>query len=231
MADPKTDCFNDLRHRILTLDLAPGAALDEAEQVDRYGISRTPMREIIQRLAGAGYVALAPNKGAKVASMDMTAMRMFFQTAPMIYASMARLAAENRSDEQLAALHEIQIAFRTANEAADPGEAAIQNHAFHHKIGEMSANPYLLPSLERMLIDHTRLSQTFYRPASANEAELVRTAVGQHDAMIGAFKARDAARAVELTLQHWDLSRDRLERFVRPDPLPLDPTEGLRNAV
>jgi len=51
--------------------------------------------------------------------------------------------------------------------------------------------------------------------------------------MIGAIEARDAGRAVDLTLQHWDLSRDRMEEFVRPDPLPVDVVkrEGHAHAV
>jgi DNA-binding GntR family transcriptional regulator len=73
-----------------------------------------------------------------------------------------------------------------------------------------------------LLIDHTRLSQTFYRPASPAEKLLISKASDQHDAMISAIEAGEGALAIDLTLQHWDLSRDRLERFVRPDPLPVD---------
>jgi len=40
--------------------------------------------------------------------------------------------------------------------------------------------------------------------------------------MISAIEACEGALAIELTLQHWDLSRDHMERFVRPDPLPVD---------
>jgi DNA-binding GntR family transcriptional regulator len=87
--------------------------------------------------------------------------------------------------------------------------------------------------LYRLLIDHTRLSQTFYRPASPSEAVLIRKASEQHDALIAAIEAREPALAVDLTLQHWDLSRDRMERYVRPDPLPVDiePTKDRRNAI
>lgn len=208
--------------RILTLDAGPGSDLDEASMCARYGMSRTPMREILQRLSGEGFIELAQNRGAKVASMDLPVMRMFFQTAPVIYANVARLAAENRRDADLARLRDVQARFRAACEVKDAGQAALLNHEFHLAIGEMARNPYLLPSLKRMLIDHTRLSQTFYRPASDDEADRVTAAVEQHDAMIEAFAARDAEAAVDLTIDHWNLSRDRLERFVTPDPLPID---------
>ena len=220
--DRKKDCIENIRMRILRLDIAPGSDLDEATLCAEYGLSRTPMREIFQRLAGEGYLRLEQNRGPKVASMDMPVMRMFFQTAPLIYANVARLAAENRRSDQVQALRDIQDAFRRAAKAGDAEQAALTNHRFHHQIGVMAHNPYLLPSLNRMLIDHTRLSQTFYRPASEEDAASVQTASDHHDQMIDAIEARDADAIIDLTIDHWNLSRDRLEQFVSPDPLPFD---------
>ncbi len=220
--DKKTHCLEDIRMRILTLDISPGSDLDEAALCQQYGISRTPMREVFQRLSGEGYLRLEQNRGAKVASMDLGVLRMFFQTAPMVYANIARLAAENRRSDQLPELKEVQDQFRAAAEAGDAGEAALLNHRFHEVIGGMSHNPYLLVSLRRMLIDHTRLSQTFYRPASDDEANRVKKAIAQHDAMIVAIEHQEPSVAMELTLDHWNLTSDRLERFVQPDPLPID---------
>jgi DNA-binding GntR family transcriptional regulator len=217
----KDTCFEDLKRRILSTDLAPGADLDEVSVSERYGISRTPLREVLQRLAGEGYVRLEANRGAKVASMDLPTLRTFYQTAPMVYANIARMAAENRTPAQLEELGAAQSAFRAAREAGDAGGVALANHRFHRLIGEMAANPYLMACLDRLLIDHTRLSQTFYRPASEAEQALIDRAADQHDGLIAAIEARDAEVAVTLTLEHWDLSRDRLERFVRPDPLPV----------
>lgn len=226
----KSHCLDDLRMRILTQDIAPGSDLEEPALCAAYGMSRTPLREVLQRLAGEGYLTLADNRGAKVSSMDLPTLRIFFQTAPLIYATVARLAAENRTEAQLGALRAVQAEFAEATAKREAMQAALSNHRFHALIGEMAHNPYLTPSLNRMLIDHTRLSQTFYRPASEHEATLVATACGQHDAMIDAIAASDAARATDLTLEHWDLSKDRLERFVRPDPLPLDPANRTETA-
>lgn len=226
----KDSAFEDLKRRILATELEPGAELDETSVSERYGISRTPLREVFQRLSGEGYVRLEANRGAKVASMDLATMRTFFQTAPMVYANISRLAAQNRATAQIDALRTAQAAFRAAG-AADA--LALANHRFHRIIGEMAANPYLMACLDRLLIDHTRLSQTFYRPASEAERTLIARAAEQHDGLIDAIDARDAERAVALTLEHWDLSRDRLERFVRPDPLPVDlaPAKDRRHAV
>ncbi|MEM6729017.1 MAG: GntR family transcriptional regulator, partial [Pseudomonadota bacterium] len=218
----KKTSLEDLTRRILATELMPGQDLDEASLSEHYGMSRTPLREVLQRLQGAGYVEISENRGAKVASMDIAVLRTFFQTAPMVYANIARLAAENRTSEQLDALREAQRTFSKAAGSAQPAEAALANHSFHAIIGAMAHNPYLAASLARLQIDHTRMSQTFYRPAAPSEALLVTKAIEQHDAMIAAIEAREGPLAIELTLQHWDLSRDRMERYVRPDPLPVD---------
>lgn len=217
----KHECLDDLRRRILSLDIQPGSDLDEIGLTQHYGISRTPLREVLHRLAGDGFITLENNRGAKVASMDLSTLRTFFQTAPMIYTNIARLAAENRTTQQLDDLKQTQHQF-TQLFKSDASAAALLNYRFHEIIGEMAHNPYLVACLNRMLIDHTRLSQTFYRPASEDEKQLVGKASEQHDAMIIAIEARETALVADLTLQHWDLSRDRLERFVSPDPLPLD---------
>ncbi len=224
--DKKTRCAEDLRTRILTLDIAPGSDLDEAELCTEYGLSRTPMREIFQRLGGEGYLRLEQNRGARVSSMDLPVMRMFFQTALLIYSSITRLAAENRRNDQIGPLRQIQTGFKAAIDAGEAGNAAMLNHRFHEQIGEMAHNPYLLPSLRRMLIDHTRLSQVFYRPLSEQDQQRIQMACDQHDEMITAIERQEPIRAVDLALAHWDLSRDRLEKFVTPDPLPLE--EGIR---
>lgn len=218
----KDVCLADIKHRILSTDLAPGVDLDEVSLCDQYGLSRTPLREVLQRLQGEGYVELAQNRGAKVSSMDIGVMRTFFQTAPMVYANIARLACENGTSKQIEQLKQAQVDFAKAAKSEQAGAAALANHQFHAVIGDMAHNPYLQASLARLQIDHTRLSQTFYRPAAPSEAMLVLKAINQHDAMISAFETREEDLAIDLTLQHWDLSRDRIERFVRPDPLPID---------
>ena len=229
----KEDCAADLKRCILSSELAPGVDLDEASLSEQYGMSRTPLREVLQRLQGEGYVEMAQNRGAKVASMAISVLRTFFQTAPMVYANISRLACENWTAAQLGRLKEAQVSFAKAAKASQAGDAALANHQFHALIGEMAHNPYLVASLARLQIDHTRMSQTFYRPAAPAETLLVLKAVEQHDALICAIEARESALAIDLTLQHWDLSRDRMERFVRPDPLPVDviSIKDRRNAV
>ena len=218
-SDIKHQVSETVRRRVLRMELQPGELLDESALAAEFGVSRTPLREVIQRLCGEGYLVLEQNRGAKVAPMDFATMRHFFQAAPMIYAAISRLAAEQAEQTGIGRLKEIQRDYRNALKHADAAETAMHNHAFHRQIGEMAASPYLIPSLNRLLIDHTRIGQTFYRSASAADKTRITKAAAQHDALIDALERNAAAEAVDLTLEHWALSRDDIERFVWPDPL------------
>lgn len=219
MSDLKTKVAEALRGRILSLELAPGAFLDEARLAEEFRVSRTPLREVLQLLAGQGYVVLRAGQAPAVSAMDLGRMRAFFRTAPMIYCASARLAAEARGAGRLEELRAIQVSFRHAASGSDPARAALLNHRFHALIGQMAANPYLEAALGRLLIDHTRLSQIFFSPEDGEDAGRIRRAVADHDALIEAIGSGDEERAEQVMLDHWALSRDRIERFVTPAPL------------
>ncbi|WP_254655277.1 GntR family transcriptional regulator [Roseobacter sp. GAI101] len=110
----KSVCIEDLRRRILTQDLEPGAYLDETQISVAYSISRPPLREVLRQLAGEGFVVLHDNRGAQVAPMTHKTMRNFFVAAPMIYAAVTRLAAEHATAAQIMRLKDAQTLFRAA---------------------------------------------------------------------------------------------------------------------
>lgn len=216
----KAECVVDLRRRVLTQELEPGAYLDEVELSERYGISRPPLREVLRQLVGEGYLLLHENRGAQVAPMTHKTLRNFFVAAPMIYAAVSRLAAEHARPAQIAQLKEIQLGFRRAISGGDAAERALLNEQFHSQIGEMADNEYLLPSLRRLLIDHARIGMTFYSPRREVSAQQV-TAADQHDAFIALIEAGDADGAGDLAVAHWELSRAQIESFVTPESMQL----------
>ena len=214
---PKAHCLTDLSDRILSLELAPGVELDETRLAANYGLSRTPLREVFRHLAGEGYLLLQPNRGARVSPLDFSALRVFFRSAPLVYAAIARMAAEYRTDAQMDGLRAAQAAYTAAN---DDVAVALTNHRFHSVIAEMAANPYLAPSHGRLLIDHTRLSVGVTRPTKKKEKKAIKKSVQQHDALIAAIDARDPETAVAVTLEHWDLARSRFDTIMAGDPIP-----------
>lgn len=205
-----------LRRGVLTQVLRPGADLDEARLSEEFGLSRTPLREALRELAGEGYVELQRNRSARVSEMSHTTLRDFFLAAPMIYGAVLRLATTHASAEQIDLLKAAQAEFRGALASGDVAARALANNRFHAVTGDMAGNIYLRPSFNRLLIDHARISMTFYEvPASDETAQ----AADQHDAMIAAIEQRDADAAGQLADDHWAMSRHRIAQFVMPPPL------------
>ena len=157
----KDSLYDDLKRQILTVELEPDEDLDEVILSERYGLSRTPVREIFRRLAGEGYVDIRENRGTRVVPMNHSTLRNFFLVAPMIYAAIGRLAVQNFKPRQLSELKDTQERFRAASEAGDALSMVLENNRFHEIMGEMSGNVYLQPSLNRLLIDHARIGHTF----------------------------------------------------------------------
>src|SRR4051812_41112430 len=101
MKDGKTALHETLKRQILTLELAPDHDLDEVGLSEQYGISRTPVRDVLRQLSGEGYVDIRENRGARVIPMNHATLRDFFLVAPMIYEAVGRLAVRNFKAAQM----------------------------------------------------------------------------------------------------------------------------------
>ncbi len=218
----KAALYEDLKRLILTMELDPDTALDEVSLSSQYALSRTPVREVFQRLAGEGYLEIIEKKGVRVIPMNHATLRNFFLVAPMIYSAIGRLAVQSFKPKQLDALKNTQKRFRKACQSHDEQALVLENNRFHEIMGEMANNPYLQPSLGRLLIDHCRIGHTFFRPHNEDMERRLQLAANHHDAMIAALENRDENAMVALINEHWDLSRQNMELFITPQGLPAD---------
>lgn len=226
MKGNKGNLYEDLKRRILTMELDPDEDLDEVTLSESYGLSRTPVREIFRRLEGEGYIEIRANRGARVVPMNHSTLRQFFLVAPMVYAAIGRLAVQNFKPSQMTDLKDTQERFRAASKSGDPLAMVVENNRFHEIIGEMSANAYLQPSLGRLLIDHARIGHTFFRPRNNDMRQRLKTAVEHHDGFITAIGAHDEDAVVDLVFEHWELSRENMEMFIAPQGMKADALVG-----
>lgn len=222
----KNNLYDDLKRQILTMELDPDADLDEVMLSEKYGVSRTPVRDIFRRLAGEGYIDIRENRGARVIPMNHTTLRNFFLVAPMVYAAIGRLAVQNFKSVQLADLKATQERFRRASQEVDTLGMVLENNRFHEIFGEMSANVYLQPSLNRLLIDHARIGHTFFHPRSDDMRHRLQLSVQHHDGFIAALAAHDEDAVVDLVFEHWELSRENMEMFIAPQGIKADAQLG-----
>jgi DNA-binding GntR family transcriptional regulator len=215
----KSSLYEALKRRILTLELAPDHDLDEAELSEEHGISRTPVRDVLRRLAGEGYVYIQENRGARVIPMTLATLRDFFQVAPIVYEAVGRLAVQNFRPAQLAELERSQDRFRSAMKAGESEMLSLHNNHFHAIIGDMAGSVFLRPSLERLLVDHARIGHTFFNPTDDRMRANLLTAGKHHDQIIEAIAKRDESAMTRLVFEHWELSRRNMEIYVAPKEL------------
>jgi len=218
----KDNFYEDLKWKILTMQLAPSSDLDEVRFSEQYGLSRTPVRDVFRRMAGEGFVEIVGNRGASVASMDHKSLKGFVQSAPLIYTSVIRLAVKNATSSQVRDLKRAQTKYRNAVRKDSISDIVIYDDRFHCLMGKMADNHYLSASLQRLLIDHARISHSFLDLANAEHSDLAIKTVLQHDQMIDAIESGNEEEAVLATLAHWKLSKQQTDIFVNPEAIPVE---------
>jgi len=215
--DRKVVLADTLRRRILSMELAPGAVVDELALCDEFGLSRPPVRELLRQIAAEGYIELEANRAPRVASMSHESLHSFFLAAPLIYIATTQLAATHASAAEIEALKDIQRRFRKAIEEKDVEARVFYNDEFHLEIGKMAHNDYLMPSLRRLLIDHARLGKIFYRhPTTDDMQQDLEVACEQHEQMIQAIERRNPDAAADIVRAHFELSRRRMAEYAAP---------------
>ena len=212
--------YSQLRSEILSLALAPGANLDEAQLVERFGLSRTPVREALIRLESDDLAILLPNRGAQVAPLDLMDFPRYMESLDLIQRSATRFAAIRRSADDLARIDAAREAFESAAGENHPVTLTETNRNFHVAIGDASNNPYIASFYRRLLDQGMRLIRIpfAYDPngnGGGGLASHIGKVVKEHQEMVDAIARRDAARADALAHAHTELFRDRFLQYLK----------------
>ncbi|MBU3030761.1 GntR family transcriptional regulator [Paracoccus marinaquae] len=206
--------YEILRDDILNLALPPGSPVDEIQLAERLSMSRTPIREALVRLAGEGLVTTLPNRSTVVANIDFLNLHHFFDAMTLMYRVTTRLAAEYRTDGDLAVIRNHQAAFARAVEAQDALAMIATNRDLHAAIAEAGRNPYYVSLFGRLLDEGRRLLRIYYL---SFDDRLPRRYVDEHEDIIAAIEARDIAAADRLASQHADQIVAQLQRLIAED--------------
>ncbi len=206
--------YQVIRGEIVSLALAPGADLDEATLVSRLGLSRTPLREALVRLAGEGLVQILPNRGARVAPMGWNDIREHLEAFDLSQRLVTRWAALRRTEAQIAVIDAERAAFEAATQKRD-SEAMLEiNWRFHAAIAACCRNGVVERFYLQLLTTNLRISRLAMTYDCFASEEAYRTHVGniirEHREMVEAIRARDADRADALGSSHAGLARKRV---------------------
>ena len=204
--------YDALRTEILTLKLAPGQPLDETTLADRFGLSRSPVREALIRLAGEELVVTLPNRSTIVAPIELASFPKYVEALDITQRMHARLAAQLRTDADLKMIARRQREFEATLKTRDHLAMSEANKNFHMAIAQAGKNPYLIGFYERLLDQGRRMLHMHFEFLERTPGSQMLT--GEHDEMLAAITARDADRADKLAHAHTRQFRDNFIRFM-----------------
>jgi DNA-binding GntR family transcriptional regulator len=182
--------------------LKPNQHLAELKLCEELGVSRSPVREAIHRLAVEGLVVLVPRKGAFVADLSAKEVSDVFEVRSELEALTARLAAAKATPRDVAELEAVNRRCAEAAEAESFAEFFDHNDAFHRSVGDIAGNDYLQQLRQAAA---TRTFRPLFLYLSSPEHML--SSVREHDELIGAIAAGRAADAERTVRGHLDSAR------------------------
>jgi DNA-binding GntR family transcriptional regulator len=206
---------NLLRKKILRFELKPGEMIDEVSVATQMGVSRTPIREALIRLAGENLVELIPNRGARVTSIDLLDTHEVFELLEVVQGVATRWAALRRSVEDIEAIRAEARAFLGHVAAGRMLEAVQSNFDCHMKIAQASGNSLLSATYSNLLSRTFRLGLLTLHGIANHDAErrLFEAEIqSEHDALVDAIVHRDAEAAERIARTH---ARGFLQRVSR----------------
>lgn len=186
--------------------LKPGTRVREVDIAEQTGLSRTPVREAINRLLLEGLVVNSPTRGSIVTELDQTMISELYVMREVLEGTAAAQAARHASDVEIAFLKEINERDATYTSARD---LALNNKLFHSTLYRCAHNRYLLKMLNSlhesmMLLGTSTLARTG-RPEKAR---------AEHANIIAALEQRDPEAAQEAARHHIrEAFKVRLEAF------------------
>jgi DNA-binding GntR family transcriptional regulator len=207
-----------LRAMLVDGRIAPGAKLNERELCERLRVSRTPLREAIKLLAAEGLVDLLPNRGAVAVKLDETDVVHIFEVLADLEGMSGELAARRISDAELAEIKALHYDMLACFARRDLSGYYRINSLIHAAINNAARNP-LLTKIYR---ECNARAQSLRFRTNQNEAKWA-LAVKEHEQMIDALEAHDAARLRAIMTEHLLRKRDTVLELMRAGEMDAHP--------
>ena len=200
---------NALTDEIAAGVLAAGTALDEQQLAERFGASRTPVREALRQLAVSGLVEMRPRRGAVVTRMTAERIMDMFETTAEIEAMCVRLATYRMTPLERSHLLRLHDASKAMVEAGDYDAYDAFNLEFHESIYRATHNGFLV---EQAIAVRTRLN-AFRRTQLRQDDRIVRSR-DEHGGIMEAISRGDGEEAARRMRAHMLNAASALDRYI-----------------
>ncbi len=192
--------YDEIRRMIIRLDLAPGDVVREADLQASLEMSRTPIREALQRLARDHFVSVIPRRGMFVSAIQFDELSMLYETRAIMEPYAARLATRRGTPDDWDEMAEVLV--ETALPGKQPGELLELDRRCHEIIWRASGNRFLTDTLDTLYAQSDRLWHMYLA-----DVHDMGHAVDEHASIHAALVAGDAdlvARLVEAHVNSFD---------------------------
>lgn len=206
--------YEELRKQILTLKLKPGMPLDEVSLAAQFGLSRSPVRDALARLISEGLVTILPNRTLLVTPFEIEEFPNYISALDLIQRAVTRLAALQRTDDDLVRIRAADAAYLAAVGTGDFQAMSERNKAFHMAIAEAGKNPYFISYYEKLLGEGQRLLHLHFDYIISTASTTTRLG-RDHDEMINAIEARKADEAEKAAHEHTMLFQRRFLAYLQ----------------
>jgi DNA-binding GntR family transcriptional regulator len=189
--------YAELRDRIVTLRIAPGAPINEDALGRELEMGRTPMREAIKRLALEKLVTVFPRRGTFASEINITDLTAISDVRVQLEGHAAYRAAERITPAGEIELDELRAALAACRDGEDATTLMVLDARVHRFVHRCAANPYLEETLSRyfnlsLRIWYLVLERLPHLPARVHE----------HGDLLEAIRARDPERARQIMADH-----------------------------
>jgi DNA-binding GntR family transcriptional regulator len=206
-ADSVDKVYEKIKTLAIDYHFRPGERINEVELATQLGVSRTPVREALNRLAKDGFMNLVPNRGFYSRDLTPEGVRELYEVRMVIEQATFRFACQRATDDDIAAtaaIWENVVASQPQEKSAEYwAKIAEIDELFHMEIARISKNTRLYEMLESL----NSLSR-FFRRIDLETPVRRNNAYEEHEEIIEALRQRNAEKGVMLIEQHIFLSSE-----------------------
>lgn len=185
--------LENIRDAIISGTLKAGTRVSEPELAERYGISRTPIREAFRQLESEGYLTVIPRRGAVVSEFNQRDVEEFYAIKSILEGYAARCACEKLSEKEIDRLQTINNRLAELAKQNDVKTFFKVHNDFHELFIKAADNEKLRELITSVVTRFQRL-----RLMSLSLPERMNISVQEHEKIIEAFRRKDAAAAEAL---------------------------------
>jgi len=208
-ADSAEQIYEHIKTMAMTFTIRPGERVNEVELAKSLSVSRTPLREALNRLMVEGFLTRAHNRGFIGRQLDPKQVFDLYELRRVLEASIVSIACERATDEELAELERFVKSSRDRPEDANASSLLALDEQFHERIARLTRNDEMVQAVQSI---NARIH--YFRWIDMQNGRR-RYTQQEHLRIVKALKARDAPTATQLIEGHISRRLDRIVEVIR----------------